>query len=381
MNFELTQEQQQIQQMARDFAQKELLPGVIERDETSTFPVDAYFKMARELGFVGLPYPKEFGGQGGDYLSYILAVEEISKVDASMGISFSVSTSLYCGSVMNSSAPDEIKKKFISPVASGKSFGSFGLTEHCAGSDAAGQLTKATKDGDSYILNGSKCFITNGPLSDYFAVYCLTDPELGTKGMACFVLEKGMPGFTIGHIENKMGIRAAQVSELIFENVRVPAENMIAKPGEGFKLAMKTLDGGRIGVGAQGLGIAEGAYEIARKYMMERQQFGKPIAKQQYLAFKMAEMATDIEKSKLLLYKAAMCKEEGKPYTVPAAMAKMACTDTAMNVTTNAVQFVGGNGYMKDYHVERMMRDAKITQIYEGTNEIQRLVISGSLFR
>ncbi len=381
MNFTLTAEQQQIQKLAREFAEKDLLPGVIERDETSTFPMEAYHKMAREMGFVGLPYPKEYGGQDGSYVSYILAVEEISKVDASMGISYSVSTSLYGGSIMGSSATDEQKKRFLEPVASGKSLGSFGLTEHSAGSDAAGQLTRATKDGDDWIINGSKCFITNGPVADYFAVYCLTDPELGTKGMACFVLEKGMPGFSIGHIENKMGIRSAQVSELIFQNVRVSADRMIAKPGEGFKLAMKTLDGGRIGVAAQGLGIAEGAYEIARKYMMERQQFGKPIAKQQYLAFKMAELATDIEMAKLLLYKAAVCKEEGQPYSVPAAMAKMVCTDVAMKVTTDAVQLLGGNGYMKDYHVERMMRDAKITQIYEGTNEIQKLVISGTLFR
>lgn len=380
MNFELTSDQLAIQKLARDFTERELLPGVVERDETSTFPVEEYQKMAR-MGFIGLPYPKAFGGQGCDYLSYILAVEEISKVDSSMGISYSVSTSLYGGSIMNSSATDEQKKRFLEPVATGKSFGSFGLTEHCAGSDAAGQQTVAVKDGDDYILNGSKCFITNGPLSDYFAVYCLTDPELGTKGMAAFVLEKGMPGFTIGHVENKMGIRAAAVSELFFENVRVPAANMIAAPGEGFKLAMKTLDGGRIGVAAQGLGIAKGAYKIARKYLMERQQFGKPLCKQQYLAFKMAELATDIEMAELLLYKAAMCKEEGKPYSTPAAMAKMVCTDTAMKVSTEAVQLLGGNGYMKEYHVERMMRDAKITQIYEGTNEIQKLVISGGLFR
>lgn len=380
MNFELTSDQLAIQKLARDFTERELLPGVVERDETSTFPVEEYQKMAR-MGFIGLPYPKAFGGQGCDYLSYILAVEEISKVDSSMGISYSVSTSLYGGSIMNSSATDEQKKRFLEPVATGKSFGSFGLTEHCAGSDAAGQQTVAVKDGDDYILNGSKCFITNGPLSDYFAVYCLTDPELGTKGMAAFVLEKGMPGFTIGHVENKMGIRAAAVSELFFENVRVPAANMIAAPGEGFKLAMKTLDGGRIGVAAQGLGIAKGAYKIARKYLMERQQFGKPLCKQQYLAFKMAELATDIEMAELLLYNAAMCKEEGKPYSTPAAMAKMVCTDTAMKVSTEAVQLLGGNGYMKEYHVERMMRDAKITQIYEGTNEIQKLVISGGLFR
>ena len=239
----------------------------------------------------------------------------------------------------------------------------------------------AVRDGDDYVINGSKCFITNGPLSDYFAVYALTDKEAGPKSMACFVVEKGTPGFVIGTRHNTMGLRSAMVCELYFTDCRVPVANMIAAPGKGFGLAMKTLDGGRIGVGAQGLGIAEGADEIARQYLMQRQQFGKPLNKQQYLAFKMAELATDIEKAKLLLYKAALCKEEGQPYSIPAAMAKMTCTDTAMKVATEAVQMLGGNGYMKDYHVERMMRDAKITQIYEGTNEIQKLVISGSLFR
>jgi len=263
----------------------------------------------------------------------------------------------------------------------GEKIGSFGLTEHTAGSDAAGQTTVAVKDGDSYVINGSKCFNTNGPVADYTVVYCLTDPALGTKGMAAFVVEKGTPGFVVGNVEDKMGIRSAQVSDMHLNDVRVPAENMIAKPGEGFKLAMKTLDGGRIGVAAQGLGIAKGAFEVARKYMMERQQFGKPICKQQYLAFKMAELQTKIEAAELLLFKAAVAKEEGKPYSVPAAMAKLTCTNVAMEVATEAVQMLGGNGYMKEYHVERMMRDAKITQIYEGTNEIQKLVISGPIFR
>jgi len=380
MNFELTQEQKQIQQMVRTFTEQELLPTVRERDESSEFPMDAFRKLGK-TGIYGLPYPKEWGGLGGSYLSYILGVEEVSKVDAAFGISFSVDTSLYGGSIANSSAPDEIKKKFLAPITYGEKIGSFGLTEHSAGSDAAGQQTVAVKDGDSYVINGSKCFNTNGPLADYTVIYCLTDPALGTKGMAAFVVEKGTPGFTVGQVEDKMGIRCAPVSDMHLQNVRVPAENMIAKPGEGFKLAMKTLDGGRIGVAAQGLGLAKGAFEIARKYMMEREQFGKPICKQQYLAFKMAELQTDIQAAELLLYKAAMDKEEGRPYTVSAAMAKMTCTNVAMKVTTEAVQMLGGNGYMKGYHVERMMRDAKITQIYEGTNEIQKLVISGQLFR
>ena len=380
MNFDLNPEQQQIQKMARMFAEQDLLPGVCDRDESSEFPLDAFRKFGK-TGIYGLPYSKELGGLGGSYLSYVLAVEEVSKVDAAFGISFSVDTSLYGGSIANSSAPDEIKKKFLSPITYGEKIGSFGLTEHSAGSDAAGQQTTATKDGNSYIINGSKCFNTNGPLADYTVIYCLTDPALGTKGMAAFVVEKGTPGFTVGQVENKMGIRSAMVSDMHLNNVRVPAENMIAKPGEGFKLAMKTLDGGRIGVAAQGLGIAKGAFEIARKYMMEREQFGKPICKQQYLSFKMAELQTEIQAAELLLYKAAIDKEEGRPYTVPAAMAKMTCTNVAMKVTMEAVQMLGGNGYMKGYHVERMMRDAKITQIYEGTNEIQKLVIGGQLFR
>ena len=380
MDFTFTHEQQMVQQMAREFAQQELLPNVRERDEASEFPLEAFRKFGK-TGIFGLPYGKEIGGTAGSYASYILAVEEVSKVDASFGIAFSVMTSLYGGSIANSSAPDEIKKKYLAPIAFGEKIGSFGLTEHTAGSDAAGQKTVAVKKGDGWVINGSKCFNTNGPLADFTVVYALTDPALGTKGMAAFVVEKGTPGFSVGKVENKMGIRSAQVSDMILEDVYVPDENMIAKPGEGFKLAMKTLDGGRIGVAAQGLGIAKGAFEIARKYLMEREQFGKPLNKQQYLAFKMAELQTDIKKAELLLYYAATCKETGQPYTVPAAMAKMTCTDTAMKVTTEAVQMLGGNGFMKEYHVERMMRDANITQIYEGTNEIQKLVISGQLFR
>ena len=381
MNFELTKDQLSIQQMAREFAQNELLPGVRERDEASEFPMEQFKKLGK-TGIYGIAYPKEVGGLGGSYLSYILAVEEISKVDATFGISFSVDTSLYGGSVFNSSAPTEIKKKYLAPITYGEKIGSFGLTEHSAGSDAAGQKTVAVKDGEEhYILNGAKCFNTNGAFADFTVVYALTDPALGTKGMAAFVVEKGTPGFTVGKIENKMGIRAAQVAEMNLENVRVPAENMIAKPGEGFKLALKTLDGGRIGVAAEALGIAKGAFEIARQYMLEREQFGKKLSQFQYLAFKMAELQAEIKAAELLLYNAAVEKEEHKNHTVSAAMAKMTCSNVAMKVTTEAVQILGGNGFMKEYHVERMMRDAKITQIYEGTNEIQKLVISNHLFR
>lgn len=379
MDFQLDDKRLALQKAVQEFAEKELLPGVRERDETSTFPVDAYKKMGK-MGLIGLPYPKEYGGQGGDYLDYAIAVEEIAKIDGSVAISYSVSTSLYGGSVSNA-ASEEQKREFLPSVLSGQSFGAFGLTEPNAGSDAGGCITTATREGDHYILNGAKCFNTNGPLADYFAVYALTQPEKKAKGLSCFLVKKGTPGFSIGKIEDKMGIRAAQVSELIFDNCKIPAENLMGEEGQGFKVAMKTLDGGRIGVAAQGLGLAEGAFEIARKYLMQREQFGKPLYKNQYLAFKMVELECQIEQARLMLYKAALDKSEGRPYTLSAAKAKLLCTDAAMHVTTEAVQMLGGNGYMKDYHVERMMRDAKITQIYEGTNEIQKLVISGQLFR
>ncbi len=380
MNFELNEQQQAIQMAARKFAQEELKPGVIERDQTSTFPLELYHKMG-EMGLIGLPYPKEYGGQGLGYLEYALAVEEISKVDASMGISYSVTTSLYGGSVVNSDATEEQKKKFLPEVLSGKVHGAFGLTEPNAGSDAAGCITTAVKDGDEYVLNGMKIFNTNGPLAGYYAIYALTEPEKKAKGLACFIVKAGTPGLKVGKIEDKMGIRAAQVSEIILEDVRVPEENKIAMDGHGFKTAMKTLDAGRIGVAAQGLGIAEGAFEIAIEYLKEREQFGKPLFKNQYLMFKMAELQMEIEAAKYMLYKACCDKDSGKDYSLSAAKAKYLCTDAAMHVTTECVQMLGGNGYMKEYHVERMMRDAKITQIYEGTNEIQKLIVGGSLFR
>ena len=380
MNFTLNENQLAIQSTVKAFAEKELAKDILVRDAAAEFPHDLYAKMG-EMGLIGLPYPKEYGGQGEDYLSYILAVEEVSKVDGAMGISYSVSTSLYGGSLTNSQATEEQLRRFLTPVASGKSLGSFALTEPTAGSDVAGARTLAVRDGDDYVINGSKCFITNGPLSDYFAVYALTDKEAGPKSMACFVVEKGTPGFVIGTRHNTMGLRSAMVCELYFTDCRVPVANMIAAPGKGFGLAMKTLDGGCIGVGAQGLGIAEGAWEIARKYLMERQQFGKPLCKQQTIAFKMAELAIEIEQAKYMVYKAALEKGEGQPYSISAAKAKYCGTNAAMHVTTEAVQLLGGNGYMKEFHVERMMRDAKITQIYEGTNEIQKMIVSGTLFQ
>ena len=380
MGFVFTDQELEIQTKAKAFADIVLAPEVLDRDKNKEIPRGIYTRFGKE-GFFGLPYSKDIGGKGYSYLSYILAVEEVSKVDAAFGISFSVDTSLYGGSIANSSAPAEIKKKFLEPITYGEKIGSFGLTERTAGSDAAGQKTVAVKDRNDYILTGDKCFNTNGTFADYTVVYCLTDPELGTKGMAAFVLEKGMPGFSVGRIEEKMGIRSAQVCELHFDEVRVPAENMIAKPGEGFKLAMATLDGGRIGVAAQALGIAKGAFAIAVDYMKQREQFGKPIFKNQYLAFKMAELQTEIQAAEYMLYHAAQAHDSGSRYTVDAAMAKLYCTNAAVHVSTECVQMLGGNGYMREYHVERMMRDAKITQIYEGTNEIQKLIISGPIFR
>ena len=380
MNFDLNEQQLEIQAKVRKFAEEELKPGVLERDEKCVFDMDL-FRKAGELGLFGLPYPKEFGGQGLGYMEYAIAVEEVSKVDASFGIAFSVNTSLYGGSVWNFTASDEQKKQFMTAPLSGTVIGSFALTEPNAGTDAGGCITTALKDGDEYILNGLKCFNTNGPLAKYTAVYALTEPEKKSKGLACFIVDRDLPGVRTGKIENKMGIRSAQVSEIIFENCRVPASCKITENGAGFKLAMKTLDCGRIGVASQALGIAEGAFEIAKNYMKEREQFGKPIAANQYLQFKMAELAVKIEAAKYIVYKAAMDHDNGRPFTQSAAKAKYIASATAMEVTEWAVQFMGGNGYMKEYHVERMMRDAKITQIYEGTNEIQKLIIGGALFR
>lgn len=380
MDFKLTEKQLFIQKMVRDFAENKLAEGAIERDKTEEFDVELYKEMGK-MGIIGLPYDKKYGGSGEDYLSYAIAVEEISKVDGAMGIAYSVSTSLYAGSIMAAKATEEQKIKFLTPVLKGESLGAFGLTEPNAGSDAGGCITTAKREGDHYILNGLKCFSTNGPLADYYVVYALTEEGIGAKGLSAFVVETKTEGCSVGHIEEKCGIRSAQVSEIIFENCKIPAENLIGKEGEGFKIAMKTLDGGRIGVAAQGLGIAKGAFEIARKYLMQRKQFGKPLFKNQYLAFKMAELKVKIAQAEMMLYKAATDKSLGESYSQSAAMAKLVCTDTAMEVTTEAVQMLGGNGYMREYEVERMMRDAKITQIYEGTNEIQKLIISGSIFR
>ncbi|MCY6355262.1 acyl-CoA dehydrogenase [Clostridium sp. ZS2-4] len=379
MNFELTKEQKLVVQAVREFAQNEVKPIAAEADQTCIFPMEQYKKMG-QMGLIGLPFATEYQGAGGDYLSYILAVEEISKVDGSLGISYSVQTSL-CMGALNAFGTEEQKKKYLPDLCTGKKIGSFGLTEPNAGTDASGQQTIAVKDGDDYILNGQKCFITNSPIADTFVIFAMTDRSKGTKGITAFIVEKEFPGISIGKIEDKMGIRSSQVGEVIFEDCRVPAENMLGKEGKGFGIAMKTLDGGRIGVAAQALGIAEGAVEETVAYMKERKQFGKQLHKFQYLAFRMADLKARIEQARYLVYKAAMDKNNGKPYSVSAALAKMTASDCAMYVTTNCVQMLGGYGFIKDYPLERMMRDAKITQIYEGTNEVQRMVISGDMFR
>lgn len=379
MNFTLTKEQELVRQMVRDFAVNEVKPIAAEIDVTERFPMENVKKMG-ELGMMGIPFPTEFGGAGGDVLSYILAVEELSKVCATTGVILSAHTSL-CASLINENGTPEQKEKYLRDLCTGNKIGAFGLTEPGAGTDAAGQQTTAVLDGDNYILNGSKIFITNGGVADTFIVFAMTDKSKGTKGISAFIVEKGFLGFSIGKKEDKLGIRASSTTELIFENCIVPKENLIGREGKGFGIAMKTLDGGRIGIAAQALGIAEGALEEAIKYMKERKQFGRPISAFQGLQWMVAEMSTKIEAARFLVYKAAWLKENKQPYSVDAARAKLYAAEVAMDVTTKAVQLFGGYGYTKEYPIERMMRDAKITEIYEGTSEVQKMVISGSLLK
>ena len=379
MNFTLTKEQELVRQMVRDFAVNEVKPIAAEIDVTERFPMENVKKMG-ELGMMGIPFPTEFGGAGGDVLSYILAVEELSKVCATTGVILSAHTSL-CASLINENGTPEQKEKYLRDLCTGNKIGAFGLTEPGAGTDAAGQQTTAVLDGDNYILNGSKIFITNGGVADTFIIFAMTDKSKGTKGISAFIVEKGFQGFSIGKKEDKLGIRASSTTELIFENCIVPKENLISKEGKGFGIAMKTLDGGRIGIAAQALGIAEGALEEAIKYMKERKQFGRPISAFQGLQWMVAEMSTKIEAARFLVYKAAWLKENKQPYSIDAARAKLYAAEVAMDVTTKAVQLFGGYGYTKEYPVERMMRDAKITEIYEGTSEVQKMVISGSLLK
>ena len=377
MDFSLTEEQQMVQQAARDFAQNELLPGVIERDEKQEFPAEQIRKMG-ELGFMGMMVAPEYGGSGLDTLSYVLVMEELSKIDASASVVVSVNNSLVCWG-LETFGSEEQKEKYLKRLASGEIIGAFCLSEPEAGSDATSQKTTAEDKGDHYLLNGTKNWITNGNSADVYLVMAQTYPEKGHKGINALIVEKGMPGFEIGPKEQKMGIRGSDTHSLMFTDVKVPKENRIGTDGFGFKFAMKTLAGGRIGIAAQALGIAAGAYELALKYSRERKAFGTEIANHQAIAFKLADMYTQIEAARMLVYKAAQDKDNGANYDLSGAVAKLYASQVAMDTAVEAVQVHGGNGYVKEYHVERLMRDAKITQIYEGTSEIQKIVISRSI--
>jgi len=374
MQFKLTEEHEMIRKMVRDFAQNEVAPTAAERDEEERFDREIFDKMA-ELGLTGIPWPEEYGGIGSDYLAYCIAVEELSRVCASTGVTLSAHTSL-AGWPIYKFGTEEQKQKYLRPMAQGEKIGAYGLTEPSSGSDAGGMRTTAKLVGDEYVISGSKIFITNGGIADTYVVFALTDPESKQKGTSAFIIEKDFLGFSVGKKEKKLGIRSSPTTEIIFDECRVPKENLLGKEGEGFKIAMMTLDGGRNGIAAQAVGIAQGALDAAVDYAKERVQFGKPISAQQGIGFKLADMATGVEASRLLTYQAAWLESVGLPYGKESAMSKLFAGDTAMKVTTEAVQVFGGYGYTKDYPVERYMRDAKITQIYEGTQEIQKLVIS-----
>lgn len=374
MHFELSEEHLMIQKAAREFAQNELKPGVIERDEHQKFPAEQVKKMG-ELGFMGMMVDPKYGGGGMDAISYVLAIEEISKVDASCSVIMSVNNSLVCWG-LEQFGTEEQKQKYLVPLAKGEIIGAFCLSEPEAGSDATSQKTTGIDKGDHYLVNGTKNWITNGNSASVYLVMVQTNVEAGHKGINCLIVEKGMPGFEVGPKENKMGIRASDTHSLMFNDVKVPKANRIGEEGFGFKFAMKVLSGGRIGIAAQALGIASGAYELALQYSKERKAFGKEINKHQIIQFKLADMATRIEASKLLIYQSAWLKDQHLNFDKQSAMAKVFASETAMWVTTEAVQVHGGYGYVKEYHVERLMRDAKITQIYEGTSEVQRIVIS-----
>ncbi|NEU30439.1 acyl-CoA dehydrogenase [bacterium LRH843] len=379
MNFLLTEEQQMIQKMVRDFAEKEVEPTAAERDEEERFDRGIFNQMA-ELGLTGIPWPEEYGGIGGDYVSYVIAVEELSRVCASIGVTLSAHISLASWPIYTFGTEQQ-KQTYLRALAEGTKIGAYGLTEPSSGSDAAAMKTTAREEGDHYVLNGSKIFITNGGIADIYIVFAITDPSRGHKGMTAFIVDADTPGFSVGKKERKLGIRSSPTTEIVFEDCIVPKGNILGERGEGFKIAMRTLDGGRSGIAAQAVGIAQGALDASRMYAKTRKQFGKTIGEQQGIAFKLADMATKIEASRLLTYQAAWREGEGLPYGKESAMAKLFAGDTAMEVTTEAVQIYGGYGYTKEYPVERYMRDAKITQIYEGTNEIQRLVISKMLFK
>ena len=379
MNFTLSEEHLMIRDAARDFTQAELLPGVIERDEKQEFPAQQ-IKQLGELGFMGMMVSPDYGGSGMDTLSYVLAMEEFSKVDASASVVVSVNNSLVCWG-LDTFGTEEQKQKYLTRLASGEIIGAFCLSEPEAGSDATSQQTTAIDQGDHYLLNGTKNWITNGGSCEIALVIAQTDRDKGHRGINVLIVEKGMDGFVVGKKEDKLGIRGSDTHTLLFNDVKVPKENRIGEDGFGFKFAMKTLSGGRIGIAAQALGIAQGALDLALAYSKERTTFGKPIHDHQAIAFKLADMEMKIEQARMLVYKAAWLKDQGLPYDKESAMAKLAASEAAMWVTTEAVQVHGGYGFVKEYHVERLMRDAKITQIYEGTSEIQRVVISRDLIK
>lgn len=374
MFFELNEEQLAVREAARDFAQNELKPGVIDRDREMRYPKAEVRKMA-ELGFLGMMVSPEYGGSGMDTISYVLAMEEISKIDASCSVIMSVNNSLVCWGLQTFGS-EEQKQKYLSRLATGEWIGAFCLSEPEAGSDASSQRTTAVDMGDYYLLNGTKNWITNGGTSSLHLVMAQTHPEKGSKGINAFIVETSWPGVVIGGKEDKLGIRASDTHSIMYTDVKVPKENRIGEDGFGFKFAMKTLEGGRIGIAAQALGIAAGAYELAVAYSKEREAFGKPISQHQAIAFKLADMATEVEAARLMVYRAAWMKDQGMDYGLASAMAKVFAAETAMKTAVQAVQVHGGYGYVKEYHVERLMRDAKITEIYEGTSEVQRIVIS-----
>jgi butyryl-CoA dehydrogenase len=377
MNFNLTEEQKLLKKLYKEFTENEVEPIAGEIDEEERFPVETVEKM-KNNGMLGIPFPKKYGGQGGDNQAYVMLVEELSKACGTTGVIVSAHTSLCCAPIYEFGT-EEQKQKYLVPLAKGEKLGAFGLTEANAGTDAAGQQTKAVLDGDHYILNGSKIFITNAANADIFIVMAMTDKSKGTRGISAFIVEKDYEGFSIGKKELKMGIRGSATCELIFEDVKVPKENLLGREGKGFSIAMKTLDGGRIGIAAQALGIAQGAIDETVKYVKERKQFGRPIAKFQNTQFQLADMQTKVDAARLLVYRAAFNKDNKLAYSNEAAMAKLFASEISMEVTTKAVQLHGGYGYTREYPVERMMRDAKITEIYEGTSEVQKMVVSAHM--
>ncbi|MGI5979391.1 MAG: acyl-CoA dehydrogenase [Oscillospiraceae bacterium] len=374
MDFKFNDEQQLLQKMFREFVDKEIRPIAASLDEEERFPEELIPQMG-EIGLFGIPFPEEYGGGGMGQIEYALAVEEVSKACASTGVTISAHTSLCCWPIMEYGT-EEQKQKYLVPLATGEKLGAFGLTEPGAGTDAAGQATTAVDKGDHWVLNGSKIFITNGGHADTFVIFAMTDKEKGNHGISAFIVEKGFPGFQIGAHERKMGIRASSTCELIFQDCIVPKENLLGELNKGFKVAMSTLDGGRIGIAAQALGIAQGAIDVTVEYVKQRMQFGKRISQFQNTQFQLADMQTKVDASRLLVYRAAQAKEDHEPYSHLAAMAKLFASETASDVTRRCVQLYGGYGYTRDYPIERMMRDAKITEIYEGTSEVQKMVIS-----